>query len=114
MSYNKTEKFFDYRGRVIELSESSWEHIRESHPEIGLSDIEAVLRDPLEVRQSPRQTFVELYYQAKAHRGGKIRFSAVVVKVLESGLYVSTAMTVSSMKDGKSIFTKKEDGGEER
>ena len=114
MSYNKDEKFEDYRGRIVELVESSWEHIRESHPEIRLSDIASVLKDPLEVRESPKQSFVELYYQAKAHRDRKPRFTAVVVKVLESELYVSTAMTVSAMKSGKTIYRRQEDKGEGR
>ncbi len=49
----------DYQGRSVELSDSSWEHIRESHPEITIKNILLVLADPLEVRECPRQNFVD-------------------------------------------------------
>lgn len=114
MSYNQNVKFEDFRSRTILLSEDSWDHIRESHPEIRIEDIESVLMDPLEVRESPRHEFVELYYQAKAHPEGKPRFRLVVVKVLKDGLYVSTAMTVSAMKTGKTLYRKQEEKGEGR
>lgn len=114
MSYNENVRFEDYQGRTVLLSEDSWEHIRESHPEIRIDDIKSVLMDPLEVRESPKQGFVELYYQAKAHPEGKPRFRLVVVKVLNVGIYVSTAMTVSSMKPGKTVFQKQEEKGEGR
>lgn len=98
----------DYQGRSIELSDASWEHIQESHPEITLEDIRLVLIDPLEVRESPRQNFVELFYQAKAHPEGKTRFRVVVVKILENGLFVSTAMTTNAMKSGRTLYRKEE------
>lgn len=98
----------DYQGRSIELSDSSWEHIQESHPEITLENIHFVLTDPLEVRECPRQNFVELFYQAKAHPAGKIRFCVVVVKVLENGLFISTAITTNVMKNGRTLYKKGE------
>jgi len=99
-------KLKDYQGRSIELSDASWEHIQEAHPEITLDDIRLVLTDPLEVRECPRQSFVELFYQAKAHPKGKNRFRVVVVKVLKNGNFVSTAMTASTMKSGRTLFRK--------
>lgn len=117
MSYNENAKFKDFWGRSIELSEASWEHIQESHPEITLDAIQSVLEDPLEVRESPRRAdngTVELFYRAKIHPEGKPRFRVVVVKVLKSGLYVSTAMTVSAMKNGKTLYRKQEEKGEGR
>lgn len=108
MSYYKAVEIWDYQNRMIELSDSSWEHIRESHPEITLEEVQGVLADPLEVRESPRQNFVELFYQAKAHPEGKTRFSVVVVKVLEGGLFVSTAMTTNALKSGRTVYRKGE------
>jgi hypothetical protein len=96
----------DYQSRTIELSDSSWEHIQVSHPEISLEDMQRVLADPLEVRESPRQSFVELFYQAKTHPEGKSRFCVVVVKVLDHGLFVSTAMTTNAMKSGRTLYRK--------
>ncbi len=114
MSYNKNEKIADYRGRSIELSEDSWTHIQESHPEINIEDIRSVLADPLEVRESPKVTLegklIEIFYQTKIHSEGKTRFKVVVVKALESGLYVSTAMTTNAMKAGKTLYRKKNKG----
>lgn len=97
-----------YQDRDIALSIDSWEHIRESHPEITLEDIRLVLVDPLEVRECPRQSFVELFYQAKAHPEGKPRFRVVVVTVLTTGLLISTAMTTVAMKDGRTLYRKEE------
>jgi len=96
----------DYRGRSIELADATWEHIRESHPEITLEDIRSVLADPLEVRKSPRQSFIELFYQAKAHPEGKPRFRVVVVKVRDDGMFISTAMTATTMKSGQTVYRK--------
>jgi hypothetical protein len=101
-------KFKDVQGRSIELSEASWEHIQEQHPDVSIEDVKRVLSDPLEVRESPRQTFVELFYQAKVHPKGKPRFHVVVVKVLSGGNFVSTAMTTTTMKSGRTLY-KKED-----
>jgi hypothetical protein len=99
-------KLKDYQGRSIELSDTSWEHIQEAHPEISIDEIRLVLADPLEVRECPRQSFVELFYQAKVHLKGKSRFRVVVVKVLPNGNFVSTAMTVNTMKSGRTLFQK--------
>ncbi|MCM0604694.1 MAG: hypothetical protein KA715_01240 [Xanthomonadaceae bacterium] len=112
MSYNKSVKIKDYQGRSVELSEQSWEHIQESHPEITMDDIKSVLGDPLEVRQSPKKSInqepIELFYQVKTHPEGRLRFKVVVVKVLKDGLFVSTAMTTNAMKAGETLCRKDE------
>ena len=100
--------FKDFQGRTIELSEPSWQHIQDQHPDVAIEDIKRVLSDPLEVRESPRQGFVELFYQAKAHPTGKMRFHVVVVKVLSTGNFVSTAMTTANMKTGRTLYKKKD------
>jgi hypothetical protein len=69
-------------------------------------NIRLVLADPMEVRESTRQSFVELYYQVKTHPEGKTRFLVVVVKVLQAGSFVSTAMTANSMKSGRTLYRK--------
>lgn len=99
-------KIKDYQDRQIELSDASWQHIQESPPEVTLEDIRLVLADPLEVRECPRQNFVELFYQAKTHPMGKPRFRVVVVKVLTTGNFVSTAMTTNAMKSGHTLYRK--------
>jgi hypothetical protein len=108
MSYYNIQ---DYRGRFVRLNEESWEHIRESHPELTLEEIRLVLSDPLEVRESPKRCFVELFYQAKSHPEGKQRYSVVVVKVLKEGLFVSTALTTNAMKSGRTLYRKSEGEG---
>jgi hypothetical protein len=104
MSYIENEKFEDHLGQTIELSKTSWEHIQDSHPEIRLEDIRFALKVPLEVRESPRQNFVQLFYRAKNHPKGKPRYQVVVVKTLNSGLFISTAMTTGAMKAGRTIY----------
>ncbi len=101
-------KFKDFQDRVIQLLDSSWEHIQEAHPEISIENIENVLADPSEVIECPRQEFVELYYQVKLHPAGKQRFYAVVVKVLQDGNFISTAMTTSTIKPGRSLYRRGE------
>ncbi len=95
----------DYQGREIVLSDESWQHIKDDHPEISIDDIESALLDPDEVRASNTNSKVEIYYSIKT-RSLKTRFRCVVVKVLEAGCFVSTAMTTSKMKSGKTIFRK--------
>ncbi len=101
-------EFRDFKGRKIELSDASWEHIQDSHPEISLEGIRSVLTDPNEVLECPRQQFVELFYQIKLHPAGKRRFRVVVVKVLPEGNFISTAMTTNAMKKGRSLYRKGE------
>jgi len=98
----------DFRGRKIELSDDSWVHIQESHPEVSLEEIKAVLIDPNEVIECPRQQFVELFYRIKLNPEGKPRFRMVVVKVLPTGNYISTAMTTTAIKQGRSLYKKGE------
>jgi len=98
--------FKDFQGRNIELSDSSWEHIRESHPEISIENVRSALADPTEVIECPRQKFVELFYQIKLHSVAKQRFCLIVVKVLPKGNFISTAMTTGAIKKGKSLYRK--------
>lgn len=98
--------FKDFQDRNIELSDSSWEHIQEAHPEISIKSIESVLANPNEVVECPRQEFVELFYQVKLHPAGKQRFCVVVVKVLPYGNFISTAITTSTVKKGRSLYRK--------
>lgn len=98
--------FKDYLNRRIELSDASWTHIQEAHPGVSLAEISTALSDPDEVIQCPRQHFVELFYQIKQQLEGKRRFRVVVVKVLSSGNFVSTAMTASSVKNGNLLYKK--------
>ena len=101
-------KFNDYLGREIELSKESWEHIQDSHPEISQQDIINVLLKPDEVRRSSYSTQAELYYLIKSHVP-KLRYSCVVVKVLTVGCYISTAMTLISMKKGTVIYIREKE-----
>ena len=101
-------RFKDFQGRDIELSDFSWEHIQDSHPEISIENIRSALGDPTEVVGCPRQQFVELFYQIKLHPAGKERFHVIVVKILPSGNFISTAMTTTMIKKGRSIYRKGE------
>jgi hypothetical protein len=97
-------KFKDFQGRNIELSDPSWEHIQESHPEISLEIIRST--NPNEVIECPKQQFVEFFYQIKLHPSGKERFRVIVVKVLQGGNFISTAMTTTAMEKGRSLYGK--------
>jgi len=99
-------KFKDFQGREIELADTSWEHIQDSHPEISIENIQSALADPSEVIECPRQQFVELFYQIKLHPASKQRFRVIVVKVLPNGNFISTAMTTTAMKKGRSLYRK--------
>lgn len=106
MSYYTFMKLKDFQGRDIQLLNESWEHIQDGHPEIHLEDIKLTLKDPSEVRECPRQGFVELFYRLKSHAKGKIRFTVVVVKVMSDGNFISTAMTTKSMREGRILYKK--------
>ena len=96
----------DYQGRKIVLSDESWQHIKDDHPEISIDDIKNALLNPDEVRASNSNSKVEIYYAIKTLKP-KARFRCVVVKILDTGCFVSSAMTTSKMKSGKTIFQKK-------
>ncbi len=75
-------KFKDFQGREIILSEESWGHIQDSHPEVSVEEIAKVLAEPDEVRKSNHSANVELYYVFKTPVP-KLRYRCVVVKVLQ-------------------------------
>ena len=104
--YGVNMKFSDIRGRKIELALKSWQHIQDWHPEISLDDIKNTLESPIEIRESPRLYFVELFYQQKVHPSGKERYCVVVVKFFLKRNYISTAMTTNAMKAGKRLYKK--------
>jgi hypothetical protein len=100
-------ELIDFQGRKIVLSDESWLHIKEDHPEISIDEIENALLNPDEVRASNSNSKVEIYYAIKTV-SPKTRFRCVVVKILDAGCFVSTAMTTSKMKSGKTIFQKRQ------
>jgi hypothetical protein len=98
-------KFADFQNREITLSEESWKHIQDSHPEVTVDEIAKTLAGPDEVRKSINTPGVELYYALKTEVP-KLRYRSVVVKVLSEGRFVSSAMTVSKMKSGETLYKK--------
>lgn len=107
MSYKGGVIFEDYLGKKIQLSEDTWEHIREGHPEVPIEDIKWALEDPDEVRRSnSNPEVVRLYYRLREALKGKVRFRVVVVKLLNEGNYIITAYTSSSIKLGDEVFKK--------
>lgn len=101
-------KFSDFQGNEITLSDDSWKHIQEQHPEVTKEEIARALSDPEEVRRSNSTTNAELYYSLKS-ASTKVRYRCVVVKVLVEGRFVSSAMTTSSLKAGETIYKKAEE-----
>ncbi len=97
--------FTDYKGRKIILSDESWMHVQEGHPEITIDAIERTLRDPDEVRRSRYSSKAELFYQLRATTI-KTRYCCVIVKDIEGKCFVSSAATVSSLKTGETLFSR--------
>src|SRR5437868_11018152 len=95
----KEMKFRDFQGREIVISEESWRHIQESHPEVSVEEVAKVLAEPDEVRRSSHAANAELYYALKTS-APRLRYRSVVVKVVSNEWFVSSAMTVSNMKSG--------------
>ena len=100
--------FIDYKGQKIELTTEAWEiHIKENHPDISVSDIEETLKNPDEVWESQNRTDAELYYKRKKTSvSGKIRYWMVAVKKVNSGSFVSSAMTKSTVVGSKLLYKK--------
>ncbi len=107
MSYSVSVKLLDYQGRTVELSDETWKHIQDAHPEVTIEDIKQALVDPVEVRRSQYKENAELFYHLKS-REPKIRYRLVVVKILAQGCFVSTTMTTSQTKKGEVLYKKPE------
>jgi hypothetical protein len=101
--------FSDYKHSVIHLSEESYRHILFAHSEITLEMIQDTLRNPIEVRESNVNSQATLYYSLKLVTELKTRYICVVVKLTSKNeLFIQTAMTTSSIKNGHVIFKKKD------
>ena len=100
--------FIDYKGQKIELTTEAWEiHIKENHPDISVSEIEETLKNPDEGWESQNRTDAELYYKRKKTSvSGKIRYWMVAVKKVNSGSFVSSAMTKSTVVGSKLLYKK--------
>lgn len=100
--------FIDYKGQKIELTTEAWEiHIKENHPDISVSEIEETLKNPDEVWESQNRADTELYYKRKKTSvSGKIRYWMVAVKKVNSGSFVSSAMTKSTVVGSKILYKK--------
>jgi len=98
----------DLHQNTIELSEETWEHIEEFHPEITIDEIKTTLLNPDEIRKSLSKANASIYYRLRVQDEKKTRFTQVVVKDTNDGFFISTATTASKMKSGEVIY-KKED-----
>lgn len=100
--------FKDYNGTPIELSADVWEnHIKVNHPEIDVSEIELTLTDPDEVWVSQQRGDTELFYKRKkTSLSGKVRYWMIAVKNINSGKFISSAMTKSTVIGSTLIFKK--------
>jgi len=95
----------DYFNNNINLSDESWNHIQQGHPEINLDLIAKTLLHPIEVRESIQTSTTLLYYSIKIKSEIKTRYICVVVKKTFSGeFYIQTAMTTSYLKAGRVVF----------
>ena len=96
--------FTNYLGQSVRLVQESWVHIREKHPEISIEIIEKTISNPDFVLMSEMNPYSELYFLHKQMNGETVRFSVVVVKIREDGLWVSTAMTKKKVAGGIEIY----------
>ena len=92
--------FTNYRKERIVLGDGAYEHITEVHPEVSLDRIKATLEDPDEVRKSSHKDDSELYYMRRTSR----RYICVVVKICRDGNFISTALTTTAPKMGKTMY----------
>ena len=94
--------FIDYRQEQVKLAGDVWEHIHEEHADVSQELIANCLRDPDEIRQSRKKSNSELYYLL---RQGS-RYTCVIVKRCSDGNFIETAMTTSTLKEGKALYKK--------
>lgn len=101
-------EIIDCFGKRVRLTDERLAHILE-HPELSHlgSEIEQVLREPTEVRQSKSDNAVGLFYRyyARTVVGGK--WLCVVVKYLEQDAFVVTAYLTDKPKTGERLWPKK-------
>lgn len=97
-------RYTNYKKENVFMSDSTFEHIAEGHPEISEFSIRRTLKDPYQVRLSTCKSNTELYYFRKDTR----RYYCVVVKRCRDGNFISTALTTTKPKDGKIIYKDKE------
>lgn len=99
-----SEVFTNYLGDPVTIIWESWVHISQKHPEITLDEIKKTLLRPDFVLLSEISPQSELYFLRKSPNESKIRFSVVVVKIKDDGLWISTAMTKNKVSSGIEIY----------
>jgi hypothetical protein len=100
-------EFTNYLGQPVHLVLESWLHINEKHPEITIEIIQMTIKDPDVVLLSEMNPDSELYFLQKNLLESVIRFSVVIVKIKDDGLWISTAMTRKKVTGGIEIFRRK-------
>jgi hypothetical protein len=90
------------------LDEQVWEsHIQKAHPEVSLGEIKNTLLDPDEVWESQSRTDTELYYRKKdSSLPTRPRYWMVVVKKINAGAFVASAMTKVTMVGNSLVYKK--------
>lgn len=99
--------FINYLGQPVHMVLDTWLHIIEKHPEVDIHIIQRTIGDPDTVLISEANVNCELYFLHKSELEKKIRFSVVVVKIMQDGLWISTAMTKNKVSGGIEIYRRK-------
>ena len=98
----------DCFGHSVRLTDERLAHILEHAEMVGMEDeLERVLQAPNEVRRSPSDDDVRLFYQfyAETRVGGK--WLCVVVKYLPGDAFIITGYLTGTVKAGEIVWPKK-------
>ncbi|HXH75730.1 MAG TPA: hypothetical protein VNJ08_12225 [Bacteriovoracaceae bacterium] len=101
---NYIEVMKNYLELDVFLANASWVHISEKHPEISIEMIRKTILEPDFVLMSEINPSAVIYFLRKNPDESKIRFSVIIVKCKEDGLWISTAMTKNKDTGGIEIY----------
>ncbi len=110
MKINVIMKWFkDIHNRQIRLSSERNDHIEVDHPEMSgqIDKIQDTLASPDVIVKSRTDPDVELFYQHYNTTPVTEKYLCVVVKVLDSDLFIITAYFTDTIKKGIILWKKK-------
>ncbi len=86
--------FTNYLGHPVHLVLDTWHHMI----------IQRTIENPDTVLISEANVNCELYFLQKNEVENNVRFSVVVIKIKQDGLWISTAMTKKKVSGGIEIY----------
>jgi hypothetical protein len=92
-------------GFTVRVSARYWATIVAKHPDLAdrVADVQAVLREPEEIRQSRRDPAVLLFYRSEGRHG---RWVVAVAKREGGDGFLVTAYRTDAIKEGERLWPK--------